>query len=72
MVIRWSPMAAEDLERICERIESDNPEAARNVARTIYEGCAGLKDFPDRGRASLRIAGAARIGICTVALCRTA
>ena len=49
MVIRWSPMAAEDLERICERIESDNPEAARNVARTIYEGCAGLKDFPDRG-----------------------
>ena len=29
MEIRWSIPAAEDLERICERIERDNPEAAR-------------------------------------------
>jgi len=59
MRVRWSWPAAEDLERICERIERDNPEAARRVARTIYEGCARLKDFPQLGRRSSRIAGAA-------------
>jgi toxin ParE1/3/4 len=52
MELRWSLPAAEDLEHICERIELDNPEAARRVARTIYEGCARLKDFPNLGRAS--------------------
>jgi toxin ParE1/3/4 len=57
MEIRWSPLAAEDLEQICERIERDNPDAAWRVAKTIYEGCASLKDFPHRGRASLRMAG---------------
>jgi toxin ParE1/3/4 len=57
MDIRWSPPAAEDLERICEWIERDNPEAARRVARTIYDGCAQLKDFPNRGRASRRMSG---------------
>ena len=45
MEIRWSLPAAQDLERICERIERDNPEAARRVARTVYEGCSLLKDF---------------------------
>jgi plasmid stabilization system protein ParE len=57
MEVRWSLLAAEDLERICERIGRDNPEAARRVARTIYEGCAPLKDFPNLGRASHRMAG---------------
>ena len=57
MDVRWSPSAAQDLERICERIERDNPDAAWRVAKTIYEGCANLKDFPHRGRASLRMAG---------------
>jgi plasmid stabilization system protein ParE len=57
MVVRWSLPAAEDLECICEWIERDNPEAARRVARTIYDGCARLKDFPNLGRASHRLAG---------------
>jgi len=57
MEIRWSLPAAEDLEHICEHIERDNPEAARRVARTIYEGCARLKNFPNLGRASTRMAG---------------
>ncbi len=57
MEIRWSLPAAEDLEHICERIERDDPEAARRVAQTIYEGCARLKDFPNLGRASSRISG---------------
>lgn len=57
MEVRWSLPAAEDLERICERIERDQPEAARRVARTIYNECARLKDFPNLGRASRRLAG---------------
>jgi plasmid stabilization system protein ParE len=35
MEVRWSLPAAEDLERICERIERDNPGTARRLARTI-------------------------------------
>jgi len=57
MEVRWSLPAAEDLERICERIERDNQEAARRVAQTIFDGCARLKDFPNLGRASRRMAG---------------
>jgi toxin ParE1/3/4 len=57
MQVRWSLPAAEDLERICQRIERDNPEAARRIARTIYDGCARLKDFPYIGRASSRMTG---------------
>jgi plasmid stabilization system protein ParE len=57
MEVRWSIPAAEDLERICEWIERDNPEAARRVARTIYDKCTLLKNSPHLGRASLRMAG---------------
>jgi toxin ParE1/3/4 len=57
MQIRCSPEAAEDLERICERIEIDNPEAATSVARTIYDGCGRLKEFPLVGRTSRRMPG---------------
>jgi plasmid stabilization system protein ParE len=45
------------LEHISEWIERDNPEAARRVARTIYDECVRLKDFPNLGRASRRMAG---------------
>ncbi len=57
MNVRWSLPAAEDLERICERIERDNPAAARRVAKTIYDGCASLRDFPCLGRPSSRLTG---------------
>jgi addiction module RelE/StbE family toxin len=57
MQVRWSIPAAEDLENICEWIERDNPEAARRVARTIYDECTRLKDFPNLGRTSRRMAG---------------
>ena len=49
--------AAEDLERICERIERDDPEAARRAARTIYDGSARLRDFPQLGKATNRMPG---------------
>lgn len=57
MEIRWSSPAAEDLLRICEWIERDNPEAARRVAKIIYDGCAQLRDFPNIGRTSRRMSG---------------
>jgi toxin ParE1/3/4 len=57
MEIRWSVPAAGDLERICQRIERDNPEAATRVATTIYDGCAQLRDFPNLGRMSRRMSG---------------
>ena len=57
MEVRWSLPAAEDLEHICEWIERDNPDAARRVARTVYDECGRLKDFPKLGRTSRRMAG---------------
>lgn len=57
MEIRWSLPAAEDLERICQRIERDSLEAATRVAKTIYDGCTQLRDFPYKGRASRRMSG---------------
>jgi toxin ParE1/3/4 len=57
MEVRWSMPAAEDLEQICEWIQRDNPEAACRVARTIYDECARLKNFPHLGRPSRRMAG---------------
>jgi len=57
MRIRWSAVAADDLERICAWIERDNPEAARRVAKTIYEGCGQLRNFPNMGRPSRRMSG---------------
>ena len=35
--IRWSPEAADDLERIYRRIETDNPAVALGVVQTIYD-----------------------------------
>jgi addiction module RelE/StbE family toxin len=49
--------AVEDLEQICERIDRDNPGAARRVIQTIYDGCARLLDFPYLGRLSERMTG---------------
>jgi len=57
MEVRWSVPAAEDLERICARIERNNPEAARRVAKIIYDGCTQLRDFPNLGHESHRMDG---------------
>jgi toxin ParE1/3/4 len=50
MRIRWTEPAAQDLYRITTYIRRDNPEAARKVARTIYDGCESLAHVPHRGR----------------------
>jgi len=48
--IRWSPDAADDLERIHLRLRENNPEAAHQIVQKIYDSCLGLKIFPHRGR----------------------
>ena len=56
MEVRWSPEAADDLERIVIRVRQDNPRGARQLADTIYQRCADLRLFPNRGRRG-RVAG---------------
>jgi len=67
MEIRWSPQAAEDLERVVRRIQSDNLTAAGKVADTIYTSVTNSKNFPHRGR----IARIARTPLSVLAIhCR--
>ena len=50
MRLRWTTPAAEDLYQITQYIRKDNPDAARRVAKLLYEGCALLRSFPRSGR----------------------
>jgi toxin ParE1/3/4 len=50
MTVRWSLQAADDLEHIVSYISQDNPIAARQVGRTLYDGVGRLKDHPHSGR----------------------
>lgn len=50
MIVRWTTAAAQDLTRITRRIHRDNPTAARNVAKTIFDAGNALETFPNRGR----------------------
>lgn len=56
MEVLWSALASSDIERIFWRIRQDNPVAAREVLKTIYDGCSGLQEFPNLGRSG-RIKG---------------
>ena len=56
MRVRWTTPAANDLYSIVQRIQRDNPTAAAVVAKTLYDGCDHLRDFPRRGRSG-RIQG---------------
>ncbi|HEX8814201.1 MAG TPA: type II toxin-antitoxin system RelE/ParE family toxin [Terriglobales bacterium] len=42
MRIRWTVPAAQDLYNIIRYIQRGNPKAAREVAKTIYNGCESL------------------------------
>jgi toxin ParE1/3/4 len=50
MRLRWTTPAADDLYRIVRRIQKDNPAAASEIAKNLYEGCAQLREFPRLGR----------------------
>lgn len=54
MRVRWTTNAADDLNRIIDRIrEDDKPAAAQSVAKTIFTTVAALRTFPYRGRLGL-------------------
>ncbi|MEQ1864536.1 MAG: type II toxin-antitoxin system RelE/ParE family toxin [Micropepsaceae bacterium] len=50
MRIRWTPQAADKLERIADFIRQENPAAERVVLNAIGDGIADLRTFPHRGR----------------------
>jgi len=50
MRLRWTAPAGHDLYSITRYIRRDNPTAAREVAKTIYDGCDSLINSPHRGR----------------------
>jgi addiction module RelE/StbE family toxin len=50
MRVIWTYQAAEDLESIVNYIKQDNPEAARRVAKEIFDTVMTLPLFPYRGR----------------------
>ena len=54
MLVRWTAAAAKDLYEITRYIRRDNPMAAREVVKTLFDGCEGLTDMPYRGRPSRR------------------
>lgn len=49
-MIRWSPEAADDFERIINYIREQNPSAAARIARSVYERISSLESFPNSGR----------------------
>jgi toxin ParE1/3/4 len=56
MRVRWTTRAADDLYKIVSHIQSDNPDAAAEVAESLYDGCGSLRRFPHLGRKG-RISG---------------
>ena len=50
MRVVWTEGAADDLAAIVEHISRDSPDAARGVAKAIFDGIATLASFPNIGR----------------------
>ena len=48
--LRWSLKAADNLEEICSFIEQDNPAAARDLARNLFQLANDIPDYPLMGR----------------------
>lgn len=49
-MIRFSPDAALDIERVREFLDINNPEAAKRALRTIFAALERVAEFPDLGR----------------------
>jgi len=47
--LRWTPVAATDLEEIKAYIEQEDTDAAANVIRHILERAEQLRGFPESG-----------------------
>jgi len=69
MKVRWTMPAFQDLKAITRRIGKENPSAARNIAKTIFDAGNALELFPQRGRdRNGRTAGAYRRERCARAI----
>jgi len=51
MQIRWVRLALKDLEEIAGFISQDNPEAAQDLVRRIWDAAQILAEHPRSGRA---------------------
>ena len=51
MILRYTPLARQDLHEIEDYIKNDlaNPQAAKNTVQRILKGCSNLKDNPKLG-----------------------
>jgi toxin ParE1/3/4 len=54
--VRWTSPAARDLKEIVQYIGRDSSEAARSVAKTLFDAANSLDLMPHRGRPG-RISG---------------
>lgn len=54
MKVRYSPESIDDLQRVVEFVEVENPFAARRIAIDLQEGIAKLKQFPKIGLPALK------------------
>jgi addiction module RelE/StbE family toxin len=50
MRIRWTPAAAEDLERISNYLKEHHPHYQHATIRKLYDAIRSLKQWPYRGR----------------------
>lgn len=48
--VEYSPLAADDLERIGDYIAADNPQRAMTFVEELVALCERLADFPELGR----------------------
>jgi len=49
MKVRYSQESIDDLQRVVDFVENQNPYAARRIAIDLQEGVAKLKQFPEIG-----------------------
>ena len=47
--VKYSPESIDDLQRVVEFVEVQNPYAARRIAIDLQEGVSRLKQFPEIG-----------------------
>ena len=50
MHIRWTPAAAEDLQRISDYLKEHHPHYQQAAIRKVYAAIQALSDWPQRGR----------------------
>jgi toxin ParE1/3/4 len=50
MRLRWTPIAADDLESIFNYLSQNSPQFTQQTMRLLYDTARSLRRFPNRGR----------------------